>query len=220
MLSPTAAKETFLNHSPAARTAPGGSFCSKLQPQRKAVLPRGVWGKWGFVLVKFITKISFILFRKCIQIHQLVPTAVIFFSPVHVPSPFDFPLSGHPWAGLYSQIRVAKWEPKWNLGMLSEGVPLPPTGSFSPVRDSTCCLTAFRSQTQPILAGFPSPVIPRFLYWSPQRNKSSWRHRSIPLLFPSQSACSHQRLLAGKGLPPAGTAWEICRTLEWHPLCI
>lgn len=42
MLSSTAAKETFLNHSPAARTAPGGSFCSKLQPQRKAVLPRGM----------------------------------------------------------------------------------------------------------------------------------------------------------------------------------
>lgn len=120
--------------------------------------------KMGFCFSKIHHEDFIYIVQEVYTNSPIGPYSSYFFSPVHVPSPFDFPLSGHPWAGLYSQIPVAKWEPKWNLGMLSEGVPLPPTGSFSPVRDSTCCLTAFRSQTQPILAGFPSPVIPRFLY--------------------------------------------------------
>lgn len=78
------------------------------------------------------------------------PCSSYFFSPVHVPSPFGFPQSGHLCAGLCPQMLVAKWEPKWNLGMLSVGVLLPSTGSFSPVRDSTCCLTTFQVKSNAV----------------------------------------------------------------------
>lgn len=39
MLSPTAAKETFLSHSPAARTAPGGSFAANCSPGGRLCFP-------------------------------------------------------------------------------------------------------------------------------------------------------------------------------------
>lgn len=221
MLSPTAAKETFLNLSPAAPTAPGGSFCSKLQPQGKAVLPRGIWGKWSFALVKIITKISFALLRKCIHTHQLVPAAVIFL----VLSTCLLLLVSHRVAtSAQGSAHKCLWQDGSQSGIWGCSVWgfcfHPPAALAQSGTVLAASQPSKQSQTQSILAAFPSPVLPRLLYWGPQRNKSSQRHGSVLLLLLSWSACSHQWLLAGKGLPPTGTAWEICGTLELHPLWI